>query len=78
MLQRKYTCPKCSKTVTFKDLHAGARRSCPGCGHEIKDWDGKPQHQQHSGAPALVPPKIVALVVAALVIGTVLYFWFTR
>jgi hypothetical protein len=78
MSQRKYTCPKCSKTAIFKDLPPGAKRSCPGCGREIKDWDGKPDQRQHRGAPTLVPPKIVALVVVALMIGTVLYFWFNR
>ena len=78
MLKRNYKCPKCRKTVAFEDGRAVTRKSCPECGQGIMDWDGKPDRQQHGSGKTLVPPKVAALVVVALIIATVLYFWCRR
>ncbi len=79
MSATQYTCPKCSKTVSFEDVSSKLRRRhCPHCGREIMEWDGKPDRQQHSGAPKLVPPRIILLVVLVVLLGAVAYFVMMR
>lgn len=78
MLIAKYTCPKCSKTVTFPNLSLFRKRQCPHCGREIKDWDVKPEHQQHGGVGVRVPPKVIFLVVLVMLVGAVVFFLASR
>lgn len=78
MLRKEYTCPKCSKTVSFADLPLFKRRTCPHCGVAIMDWDSKPDQQQHSGSETLVPPKVIFLVLLVGVLGIVAYFILRR
>jgi DNA-directed RNA polymerase subunit RPC12/RpoP len=78
MFTRQYTCPKCSKTVTFPKLPLFKKRQCPHCGRDIMEWDVKPEHRQHGGIGAVVPPKVVYLVVVLVLIGAVVYFVASR
>jgi DNA-directed RNA polymerase subunit RPC12/RpoP len=74
-MMREYTCPKCSKIVTFPIRPSVKKRQCPHCGREIMDWDGKPDRQQHGGKKENWLPIIVfAIVVAGMAAGVYLYF----
>ncbi|OAI41202.1 hypothetical protein AYO40_03590 [Planctomycetaceae bacterium SCGC AG-212-D15] len=72
MFKREYACPGCKKKVFFLPLVR--YRSCPHCGRQIMDWDGK---QGEDAVPSRFNWRAIALVVFG-VAAIVLSFLFFR